>query len=316
MDDPTRDDVEKILTLLVQLCVKKAHAAPPPAEVSADASPGAAPAATPEASPTPPPDPGAELDRLLGGMDFKATPTKRARIIFCKAQLAGLQKQPKEETKQFQAIADHYKPADLSATILAETADHMVTAGHFDQAAALYQELTDSYPRSDQIDAARVGLGEIAYQKKDYSTALRYFTEAVDKSTTTAKLKDATLGKGATLLALNQLDEAKKLFEQVAATREWRGPATAQSVFSLGQIASKQGKLPEAIAYYQRVYVAYQRYLPWVAKAYLASGELFEKMGKIPEAINTYNEMLRNDKLQTFPETEEARQRLQSLGQR
>jgi len=301
MGDPRRDDVEKILTQLVQICVKKSE---PAADIA-----GASPAAV--AAPSP--NPNAELDSLLGGPGGGTNATARARLLFAKALLAGLQKRPGEEALDFQAIANQFKPADLSAVVLAQTADYLVQTGHLDKAGAYYAELEKTFPKSEQIDSAWVGLGEIAYQKRDYATALRQFSQAVDKSTSAAKLKDATLGKANTLMALNQLDEARKLFEQVASVREWRGPATAESVFSLGQIAAKQGKLPQAIAYYQRVYVAYQRYLPWVAKAYIASGEIFEKMGKVPEAVNTYNEMLRNDKLSTFPEADEARQRLQAL---
>ena len=82
--------------------------------------------------------------------------------------------------------------------------------------------------------------------------------------------------------------------------REWRGEATAFSVYSLGQIAAKRGQWAEANAYFQRVYVGYQKFLPWVAKAYIASGESFEKLGKTQEATNTYRELLRNEKLANF----------------
>ena len=114
---------------------------------------------------------------------------------------------------------------------------------------------------------------------------------------------------------MEKLDEAKKGFEQVASVREWRGESTAFSVFSLGEIEAKRGHWPEANAYFQRVYVAYQKFLPWVAKAYIRSGESFEKMGKTQEAVNTYRELLRNEKLSSFAEAAEARQRLQALGQ-
>ncbi len=96
--------------------------------------------------------------------------------------------------------------------------------------------------------------------------------------------------------------------------REWRGEATALSVYSLGQIAAKRGQWAEANAYFQRVYVGYQKFLPWVAKAYIASGESFEKLGKTQEATNTYRELLRNEKLANFSEAAEARKRLEALG--
>ncbi len=165
------------------------------------------------------------------------------------------------------------------------------------------------------IDYAYQGLGEIAYQKKDYQKALHFFNDGTEKIAATTKLKDISLGQAKTLLALGKLDEAQKAFEQVASVREWRGEATAYSVYSLGQIAAKRGKWAEANAFYQRVFVGYQKFLPWVAKAYLGSGESFEKLGKTQEATNTYRELLRNEKLANFSEAAEARKRLEALGQ-
>jgi TolA-binding protein len=173
----------------------------------------------------------------------------------------------------------------------------------------------DDFPKSDVVDFAYNGLGEIAFQRKQYDAALKLFSDAIDKGFASQKLKDVTVGRAKCLLALGKLDEAKKVFEQVAAAREWRGDATAFSVYSIGEIFQKQGKLAEAIAQYQRVYVAYQKFLPWVAKAYTQSGECFEKLGKTQEALNTYREMLRNEKLAKFPETEVARKRLEEAGQ-
>jgi TolA-binding protein len=173
----------------------------------------------------------------------------------------------------------------------------------------------DEYPKSDYVDFAYNGLGEIAYQKHDLPKALRHFTDGTEKVAASQKLKDLTVGKAKTLFALDKLDDAKKAFEQVASVREWRGESTAFSVFSLGEIEAKRGRWPEANAYFQRVYVAYQKFLPWVAKAYIRSGESFEKMGKTQEAANTYRELLRNEKLSSFAEAAEARQRLQALGQ-
>lgn len=345
IDDPKRDAVEQLLSQLAQLCVRKkrpqatavasaspaaspeAGASPAVAAASpAGAEPGASPAAA-EAASSPavaeaaaspaetPADPGAELDRLLGGAEADRSPTARARILYAKAELARMRKQIPEEEKNLQAIADNIKPEALSATLLAQVGDYLLGKQQWDKAAALFQRLMDDYPKSDVLDYAYNGLGEVAYQKKDYQRALRLFTDAVDKVGAQQKLKDVTVGRAKTLLAMDRLDEAKKMFEQIASVREWRGEATAFAVYSLGEIAQKQDKLPEAIAYYQRVFVAYQRYLPWVAKAYLKSAECFEKLGKTQEAINTYQEMLKNEKLASFSETEVARKRLQELGQ-
>jgi len=160
---------------------------------------------------------------------------------------------------------------------------------------------------------AYVGLGEIEFSRKKYDGALELFTDAIDKFSG-AKLKEATLGKAKTLMELKKYDESRKLFEQVAGMREWRGESTAYALYSLGEIDAREGHWAEAIAHYQRVYVAYQRFVTWVARSYVKSAESFDKLGKRPEAVSSLKEMLRNEKLQTLPETDQAKNLLHKWG--
>ena len=212
-------------------------------------------------------------------------------------------------------MREQFKPDDLSPLLLGRVGDYLLGKNQPEKAAAFYQKLMDEYPKSENVDFAYNGLGEIAFEKHDLPRALRYFSDGTDRIAASQKLKDLTVGKAKTLLAMDKLDEAKKVFEQVASVREWRGESTAFSVFSLGEIEAKRGHWAEANAYFQRVYVAYQKFLPWVAKAYIRSGESFEKLGKTQEAVNTYRELLRNEKLGGFAEAAEARKRLEALGQ-
>lgn len=323
IDDPKADKVEQLIMQLAQLCVRKKPAAAPAASASPAASgTGAAvAAASPVATATPAPaatpaiDPGAELDALLGSSEKDQSSTARSRILFAKAQLALMRKQIPEEEKNFQAIADKFKPEDLSPMLLAQVGDYLLSKGQNDKAAAFFNQLMDVYPKSDVLDYAYNGLGEIAFRNKQYEQALKLFSDAIDKAGASTKLKDVTLGKAKALFELDKLDDAKKIFQQVASMREWRGESTAQSMYYLGKIAEKQNQLPEAIASYQRVYVAYGRFPQWVAKAYISSAECFGKLGKSQEEMNTYREMLRNEKVANLPETEIARKRLQDAGQ-
>ena len=199
--------------------------------------------------------------------------------------------------------------------LLGRVGDYLLAKGKPDEAARFYQRLTDEFPKSEQVDFAYNGLGEIALARNQLEKALLLFTDGTDRIAAAQKLKDITIGKGKTLLALGRLDEAKKVFEQVASVREWRGEATAFSVYSLGEIEARQGRWAEANVLFQRVYVGYRKFLPWVAKAYIRSGESFEKLGKTQEAANTYREMLRNEKLAGFTEAAEARKKLAAMGQ-
>jgi TolA-binding protein len=313
ISDPEREAVEQLITQLAQLCVKKK-----PAAVAEGVEPGRSQRVAGEPGSTPPPtttpDPGAELDRLLASAANEDSPTAKARILFAKAELARLRRQLAESEKNVAQIATSFKPEELSPLLLGEAGDYSLGKEKYEQATAFYQRLLDDFPKSEMIDFAYRGLGEIAYQKKDYPKALRFFAEGSDKIAAAQKLKDLSLGRAKTLLALGKLDEAQKAFEQVASVREWRGEATAFSVYSLGQIAARRGQWAEANAYFQRVYVGYQKFLSWVAKAYIASGESFERLGKKQEATNTYRELLRNEKLANFSEAAEARKRLEALG--
>ncbi len=306
IDDPSRDAVEQLLDQLATMCVKKKP-------VVAAASP--APAGSPAPSPDPAaPDPGIELDQLLGSTEKDQSPTARARVIYAKSQLARLRRQLPEAERNLLTIAATFKPEALSPTILGLVGDALLAEGKPDEAAPFYQHLMDFYHKSDAIDFAYNGLGEIAFQKKQYPKALAYFTDATDKIAAYRKLKDVTVGQAKTLQAMGKLDEAKKIFEQAASVREWRGETTAFCIYSIGQIETQGSHWAEANAYYQRVFVGYQKFLPWVAKAYLGSAESLEKLGKTQDAIKTYQEMLRNEKLANFPETAQARQRLAALG--
>ncbi len=330
---PDREALEMLLTELAQLCLRKkmpaeAAASPVPAESGASvtpiqtvgrdsAEPSPSATAVAEASPTPSPipeDPGAELDALLSGGESEQNGTAKARILYGKAELARLRRQPAEEEKNIAKITE-FKPEDLSPVLLGRSGDYLLGKGKLDQATPFYDRLMENYPKSDYLDYAYNGLGEIAYQKNDLQLALRYFMDGTNKIAASTKLKDITVGEGKTLLALNRLDEARKVFEQVASVREWRGESTAFSVFSLGEIEAKKQHWAEANAYFQRVYVGYQKFLPWVAKAYIRSGECFEKLNKQKEAANTYRELLRNEKLAGFSEAQTARQKLQALGE-
>jgi TolA-binding protein len=315
IDDPKRDAVEQLLTQLAQLCAKKKRpvaAAETPAPALASGTVAAA-VATPTPTPEPQADPGAELDTLLSDAGAKSE-TAKARVLYAKSEIARLQKKPDEADKLLAGIAQDFKPDDLSPMLLAQAGDVLLARGETETAAVLFQHLMDDYPKSDVVDFAYSGLGEIAFGKQDYQKALTLFTEAIEEVGANQKLKDVTVGQAKALLALGKLNEAQKTFEQVASVREWRGDATAFAVYSLGEIEFKRGRWAEANASFQRVFVAYQKFLPWVAKAYIKSGECFEKLGKKPEATRTYQEMLRNEKLAKFEETKTARKRLQEIG--
>ena len=328
--DPKREAVEQLLQQLAQLCAHRPRPAPaasPAAEGAASPGPGtqtvastgtgggqlAAASPPPDAATPPSYDAVAELDKQLGPLKENANAPARARLIFAHAELATLLRKPAEHDQLIGQIAGGYTPDELSPLLLAQGGDWLLAAGKPERAADFYSELKEYFPNSIYLDYAYVGLGEIAFAKKDYPDALQLFTDAVDK-VAGSKMKEATIGEAKTLLEQGHYDEARKLYEQIATVREWRGESTAYAVYSMGDIEARQGHWAEAIAYFQRVFVLYQRYLPWVAKAYISSAKSFDKLGKRQEAIDHLHEMLRNEKLQNMPEATEAKQMLTEWG--
>ena len=319
--DRSSDAVDQVLTLLAQLCAKRPNIPlppPPPTPAHENASNGnnPPPASTPTPTPAPTPKPYdamADLTKYLNLERLPNTPLVRARYDYTTAQLAKLTHDPaKERNWMLRMIADA-TPEKLSALLLAQAGDFLLQQNDPDKAATYFQELSDTFPKSDFLDYAYNGLGQVAYDHKDYTKALKWYDEAINKLGAPNKLKEVTIGKARALLALNRLDEAKKVFTEVASTRSWRGPDTAESIYNLGAIAQKQNKMAEAINLYQTVFVSYQRYLPWVAKSYIASANCFIILGKEKDAIRTYQEMLRNPKLADLPEAKIAQQQLQKL---
>ena len=304
LNDPSNEAVDKILTQLAELYAKRKLEPTQPAPTISPVAGGVAE------------DPATELENRLSNPDIDNQPTALARQRFAKSELARLHQKADLQSQILLEIAAKSKPEDLSPTILAQVGDCLLQSGQPEQAAVFYHELLDDYDKSDVVDFAYNGLGRIAYDQKKYAEALPYYAKALDRGVGVTKLKELTLGEAQTLMALGRYDEAKPRFEEVASTRAWRGEATALSVCSLGDIEMQKGKFAQANAFYQRVFVAYQRYPDVQAKAYLRSGEAFEKLGKITEAANTYNEMLGNANLTSFPEASEARQRLGGLVQK
>jgi TolA-binding protein len=263
-------------------------------------------------------NPTSEEDELAGIMSLPDTdkkPTAQARILFAKAELARIHRKSDTQHDYLLQIATKFKPEQLSPTLLGEAGDCLLADKKPEAADPFYQYIIDQYADSPLIDFAYNGLGQIAYDNKDYEKALFYYNKALDEGLATTRLKDITLGKAKSLLALGRLDEAKPVFEEVASTREWRGECTAYSVLCLGDIQMTKQHYPEANAYYQRVYLAYQKYPEIEAEAYLKSGEAFEKMSKVQEAKNTYLEMLRNTALAQYPQFADARNQLEHLTQ-
>jgi tetratricopeptide (TPR) repeat protein len=265
-----------------------------------------------------------ELEALITPEEAGMNGTAQMRILFARAWLARQMKEPTKSEKLFAIIIEVAKPEDLSPLLLSTVGDNARSKGDLEKAAACYERLRTLFGESEFADAAPVGLAEIAFSKEEYDKAMELFDEAIEKYAASSKLLDATLGKAKTLVALKKWDDAKKLYEQISNTREWRGEATAISLFMLGEIEFQQKNPASAIAYYQRVFIAHQKWKPWVAKAYLQCAKSFVQLNRPaapPEREYADREaaklflvqMTKRTDLEDQPEMKEARQLLSTL---
>ena len=108
--------------------------------------------------------------------------------------------------------------------------------------------------------------------------------------------------------------DARKSLEELLALETASGNEKSEALFRIGQLYMKQGKPGLAIPYFQRIYVMHGRWREWVAKAYLRSGEAFEKLKDTDSARRTYQEFTLKEDLSAFPESADARRRLDALG--
>ena len=230
-------------------------------------------------------------DARLLTEELKTSATARARALFLQAEVSSLLRNTAESERLLKRIVATTPTDALPPGLLGRLGDLVWREGNSAKADELYRALVARFPRSPFADFGYVGLGELALRSGDAEQALGHFTSAVDKAGAAYKLKESTLGKARALLALERWDEARAVFEHIAAHRAWRGPATAESLFSLGEILWQRGD-PESLAQAQ---AHFQR---------------------LSDALATYQELLRDARLQKRPEAKVAErnvERLQSL---
>ncbi|CAM3031476.1 tetratricopeptide repeat protein [Rariglobus hedericola] len=290
LDNPANEDVEKIIELMAQIRSRQR---------------------TPEGAP-PAPLPSVQLGERLHIAD-DASPLIKARVLYYQARVFGFTRKQAQADASILSIGTQTPPESLSAPLLAVSGEALFKSGNTERAELFFNALLERFPNSDYRDFAYVGQGDLALTKNDAQAALAHYTDAIKKTGAPHRQREATVGQARSQFALGNFAEATKLFELIAGAKEWRGEATALSLFYLGEIAVKQGDLPKGIIFYQRVFVSHVRYPEWVAKSYLASGQAFESLGKKPEAAKTYHEMLRNERLADQPQTAVARTRLKAL---
>jgi tol-pal system protein YbgF len=93
----------------------------------------------------------------------------------------------------------------LQETLQAGERDY--SAGRYDVAQGEFQDVVHYYPLDDLAGTAQFYLGEIAYQQKDYASAISAYNNVLEAFSGNAKAPAAQLHKGYALLDENKRDE-------------------------------------------------------------------------------------------------------------
>ena len=290
--NPANEQVEGLIQQLVSLMAPKRRAvkvATKPDEGGSNAA-GAKPAA---AAPQGFEHYEKQLESLLTPAQETMNGTAQMRILFAKAWLAKTMREAEKAQKLFTTIIEVASPNDLSPMLLATVGDNARTRGDLDKAAACYNRLNDLFKDTEYADGAAVGLAEIAFTKKEYDAALKLFRKALVDYAGSSRMLDATRGEAKALAKLKKYDEARKIYENILNTKEWRGEAHAEALLAQGEMLVAQGKDGEAVSFFQRVVLAHQKWKPILARAYLLGAKAFIKLNRpqqLPERKNSDRE--------------------------
>jgi tetratricopeptide (TPR) repeat protein len=279
----------------------------------------------------------AELDRLLKPLQEINTPLAQYRLKYAKGELYRIGRQSDKRTAIIAEIADQAKPDELSPHLLMECGDLLMARGDVDRAESFYRKIKEDFRKSERVDAGWVGLGDVAFARKDYGKALELYTYAIDRLGAPWKLKEALIGQAKCEMefasqakspdAANVLfDKARKTFEEVASVREWRGESTALALYQIAEIHFRKGKFVEATAAWERITASQNKYPVWVARSYLRAGEGYYRQGKNEVARAKLRELFdprdekgdpdakKLEKFKGLPEVDAARKRFAELG--
>ena len=249
-----------------------------------------------------------EITKLLRLEENKDSLIAQARGFFAKGQLAAFLRDPVKSDFYFKKISANYKAEELSPTILAIVGDHMLAKAETKNSEGYFQYIMEHHRSSEYADYGFAGLAEIRLIQKKYKESLDLCAEAIDNGVVMSKEKDIRFTKARALAETQKYDEAKKEFEEIAKTKEWKGETTAGCLYWLGLMEERQGHNAEAVAYYRRTYQAWKKYEVWSAKAYLGAARLFAtKLDQKKEAKDIITEMLSKDRIKDTPEAAEAR---------
>lgn len=221
-----------------------------------------------------------------------------------------------EIEKLMDELGQKVNPDDLSSTLLAFVGDHLRKRGVNEKATVCYNGLINRFPKSDYVDFGLVGLGDIAFEQKDYPGAEKLYARARDEMPG-MKYPNALMGVAKAQFMQGNYKDPEKPLVEIVGTKEWKGELTAEALFWLGECAFAQKNYPVAVNYYQRIFLSFGKFTDWAIKGYNQAAECFKAMGEPDKAKNHLIEardFLKKRKMETSPQMQSVKDQAGKLG--
>jgi tetratricopeptide (TPR) repeat protein len=115
------------------------------------------------------------------------------------------------------SIVNDYPGREIAAQALAKLADLQFQQGAFNDAAASYQRLIQSFSNNPLAESAQLGLAAIQEAKGNYQAARDQYLQLLNSRPNSFTSQSARLGAARCSELLGQTKEAQQLYEEVAA---------------------------------------------------------------------------------------------------
>jgi TolA-binding protein len=235
--------------------------------------------------------------------------THAARNLWLYSRLLR-REEPATSKKAFEELISNYDKQYLPASTLAEIGEYLIAENRHKEAEPYFQYILDQYSGSAQKNQALAGLGLIyAHQGLD-TDALKNFDRLIKEAPQSSLMAKVLEARGDIFVKRRKYDDAISDYMQILEIPTAKGIPWVRALFKIGRAHEDAGRVLEATAFYERIYLLYARYREWVAKAYLARGLALESLQKKTEAAEVYRELLTKEELSEFPEFIDARRRL------
>lgn len=194
--------------------------------------------------------------------------------------------QTAQAQQAYLTIVNQYGKSDRAGSALANLGRISGDQGNYNQALEYYRRLSGK--REYRTEAFN-GMADAFLNIGQIDSAQDYY----EKSLNLQSNNDASkLGLGKVAFARKNYDKALGLLQPIAHNNTTAVGAQAQ--YMIGQVYQDQGNYNQALQEYGKVKVLYEAYDSWVAKALLNSSECYESMGKTGDAHNTLQQIVKN----------------------